>query len=146
MLPEDPKSTKNSDLLKRGNYWIASTRVTMYSILSPQKEFVLFIKLFAVTNMEIPKNTVERITRPWFRSCLHKSIGGRLRIHFWSGSLWNPLSSSMLKNKRIFSLVIAFSLVITEMTENFTEAIKYLTKLKETLRNYVWEKSHFIKQ
>ena len=35
---------------------------------------------------------------------------------------------------------------ITEMTENFTKAFKYLTKFKETLINYVWEKSHFKKQ
>ena len=35
---------------------------------------------------------------------------------------------------------------ITEMTENFTKVIKYLTKLKETLINYVWEKSHVKKQ
>ena len=35
---------------------------------------------------------------------------------------------------------------ITEMTENFTKVIKYLTKLKETLINYVWEKSHIKKQ
>ena len=55
--------------------------------------------LFVVKKMEIPKNTLERITRYWIRPCLHKSIGGRLPIHF-------TLSSSMLKNKRIFSLVI----------------------------------------
>ena len=29
---------------------------------------------------------------------------------------------------------------ITEMTENFTKVTKYLNK--ETLINYVWEKSH----
>ena len=34
---------------------------------------------------------------------------------------------------------------ITEMTENFTKVTKYLTKLKETLINYDWEKSHLIK-
>ena len=28
---------------------------------------------------------------------------------------------------------------ITEMMENFTKVTKYLTKLKETLINYVWE-------
>ena len=31
------------------------------------------------------------------------------------------------------------------MRENFTEEIKHLTELKETLINYVWEKSHFKK-
>ena len=35
---------------------------------------------------------------------------------------------------------------ITVMTENFTKVTKYLTKLKDTLMNYVWEKSHAIKQ
>ena len=35
---------------------------------------------------------------------------------------------------------------LTEMTKNSTKVTKYLTKLKETLINYVWEKSHVIKQ
>ena len=35
---------------------------------------------------------------------------------------------------------------ITEMTENFTKVTKYLTKFKETLINYVWEKPHIKKQ
>ena len=35
---------------------------------------------------------------------------------------------------------------ITELTENFTKVTKYLTKFKETLINYVWEKSHVKKQ
>ena len=35
---------------------------------------------------------------------------------------------------------------ITEMTEDFTKVTKYLTKFKETLTNYVWEKSHVKKQ
>ena len=46
------------------------------------REFVLFIKLFVVTKMEISKNMRERITRHWIRPCIHKSIGGRLPIHF----------------------------------------------------------------
>ena len=33
-----------------------------------------------------------------------------------------------------------------EITENFTKVTKYLTKFKETLINYVWEKSHVKKQ
>ena len=32
--------------------------------------------------------------------------------------------------------------IITELTENFTKVTKYLTKFKETLINYVWEKPH----
>ena len=35
---------------------------------------------------------------------------------------------------------------ITEIKENFTKVIKYLTKFKETLSYYVWEKSHVKKQ
>ena len=33
-----------------------------------------------------------------------------------------------------------------EMTENFTKVTKYFAKFKETLINYVWEKSHVKKQ
>ena len=36
-------------------------------------------------------------------------------------------------------------LEIIEITGNFTDVTKYLTKLKETLINYVWEKFHFKK-
>ena len=35
---------------------------------------------------------------------------------------------------------------ITEIKEIFTKIPKYLTKRKETLINYVWEKSHVKKQ
>ena len=35
---------------------------------------------------------------------------------------------------------------ITERTENFTKVTRYLAKFKETLINYVWEKSHVKKQ
>ena len=38
------------------------------------------------------------------------------------------------------------TLEITEMIENFTKVTKYLAKFKETLINYVWEKSHVKKQ
>ena len=34
---------------------------------------------------------------------------------------------------------------ITESTENFVKVAKYLTKLKETVINYGWEKSHLKK-
>ena len=37
-------------------------------------------------------------------------------------------------------------LEITEILENFIKVTKHFTKLKETLTNYVWEKSHFKKQ
>ena len=35
---------------------------------------------------------------------------------------------------------------ITEIIENFIKVTKDFTKLKDTLTNYVWEKSHFKKQ
>ena len=35
---------------------------------------------------------------------------------------------------------------LPEMTENFTQIAKYLTKLRETLINYVWEKYQVKKQ
>ena len=35
---------------------------------------------------------------------------------------------------------------IMEIMGNFTKVTKYLTKFKETLINYVWEKSHVKKQ
>ena len=37
-------------------------------------------------------------------------------------------------------------LEITEIIENFIKVTKDFTKLKDTLTNYVWEKSHFKKQ
>ena len=47
---------------------------------------------------------------------------------------------------QIDSLVLLETPEIMEMTENVTKATKYLTKFKETLINYVWEKSHVKKQ
>ena len=35
---------------------------------------------------------------------------------------------------------------ITEIIENFIKMTKDFTKLKDTLTNHVWEKSHFKKQ
>ena len=53
------------------------------------EEFDLLIKLFVVTKMEIPKNTLERITRHWFRPCLRKSIGSHLPVHF---TVWKTMA------------------------------------------------------
>ena len=47
---------------------------------------------------------------------------------------------------QVDSLELSETPEITEMTENFTKVTKYLTKFKETLINYVWEKSHVKKQ
>ena len=51
-----------------------------------------------------------------------------------------------IKNFQVDSLDLPETPEITEMTENFTKVTKYLTKFKETLINYVWEKSHVKKQ
>ena len=37
-------------------------------------------------------------------------------------------------------------LEMAEITENFMTVTKYLAKFKETLINYVWEKSHIKRQ
>ena len=37
-------------------------------------------------------------------------------------------------------------LEMAEITENFMKVTKYLAKFKETLINYVWEKSHIKRQ
>ena len=67
--------------------------------------------------------TLQRITRHWIRPCSHKSIVVTSQYILWSGSLWYPVRSSMLKNKRIFSLVIlalmpAFSTVQLDVAKN----------------------------
>ena len=48
----------------------------------------------------------------------------------------------MLYNGQVDSLELPETPEIEEMTENFTKVSKYLAKFKETLINYVWEKSH----
>ena len=48
----------------------------------------------------------------------------------------------MLYNGQVDSLELPETPEIEEMTENFTKVTKYLAKFKETLINYVWEKSH----
>ena len=52
-------------------------------------EFILFIKLFVFTKIDVPKNTFERVARHWIRPCLHKSIGDVLPIHF---TVWKPIA------------------------------------------------------
>ena len=52
----------------------------------------------------------------------------------------------MLYNGQVDSLELPETPEIEEMTENFTKVTKYLAKFKETLINYVWEKSHVKKQ
>ena len=52
------------------------------------------------------------------------------------------LCKACIINSQVDSPELPETLEITEKTENFTKVTKYLTKLKETLINYVCEKSH----
>ena len=51
-----------------------------------------------------------------------------------------------LYNSQVDSPELPKTPEITEIKENFTKVIKYLTKFKEALSYYVWEKSHVKKQ
>ena len=53
-------------------------------------------------------------------------------MHTYTGQVGSPESSETPE--------------LMEIMENFTKVTKYLAKLKETLINYVWEKSLIIKQ
>ena len=53
--------------------------------------------------------------------------------------------SKSIKKGQVNSLELPETLEIMQKTENFIKVTKNLTKLKETLTNYVWEKSHFKK-
>ena len=70
-------------------------------------ECFLFIKLFVVTKMEISKNTLTHITSHWIWPCISKSIRVCTQYILRSGSLWHPLSSSMLTNKGIFLSLVS---------------------------------------
>ena len=52
------------------------------------QEFVLFIKLFVLTKMEIPQNMLERITRQWIRPCI--GVGVRLPTNFYGLEAMEP--------------------------------------------------------
>ena len=67
-------------------------------------EFALFIKLFFATKMEISIKYAFSLNQTLFTQ---KYWGVASQYILRSGSLWHPLSSNMLKNKRIFSLVIS---------------------------------------
>ena len=62
--------------------------------------------------MKILKNTHERLTgpcllRPYSEPAYTKASRVASQYILWSESLWYSLRSSMLKNKRIFSLAIS---------------------------------------
>ena len=53
--------------------------------------------------------------------------------------------SKSIKKGQVGSPELPETLEIMQKTKNFIKVTKNLTKLKETLTNYVWEKSHFKK-
>ena len=84
------------------------------------REFVLFIKLFVITKMNILKNLLRGIESDLAYT---KASGVASQYILWSRSLWHPVRSSMRKNKRHFSLVIlklmsAFSTVQLDLAKN----------------------------
>ena len=94
----------------RCNCWKRTLKISYLTIINHWKElreFVLFIKLFVVTKMKILNKTLERITRHWIRPAYTKALGVPSKYILCSGSIRYPVRSSMLKNKRIFSLVIS---------------------------------------
>ena len=60
--------------------------------------------------------------------------------------LWLRPASSRHFYSQVDSLELPETPKITELTESFKKVTKHLTKFKETLINYVWEKSHVKKQ
>ena len=57
-----------------------------------------------------------------------------------------PVSLRVLLLGQVVSPELPETPEITEIIENFIKVTKDFTKLKDTLTNYVWEKSHFKKQ
>ena len=103
------------------------------------REFVLFIKLFVVRKMAIPKNTLERIKRHWIRPGLHKSIGSHLPIYFTVWKLMAPtLSISMHKIKPLFSLVISKLMSAFSLTVQFGVANNQITIIREVLEESLY--------
>ena len=74
-------------------------------------EFILFIKVFVVTKVFVVSNVLRWIEsylacRAWLLACT-KVSGVFSQYILRSRSLWNPLSSRMLKNMQIFLLIIS---------------------------------------
>ena len=78
--------------------------------------------------MKILKNKLERLTRPcllrpYSDLAYTKVLEVASQYILLSGSLWYPLRSSMIKNKRIFSLeisklILAFMFVQLDVAKN----------------------------
>ena len=68
--------------------------------------------------MEIAKNTLECITRHWIRPCIGSGVVSIYILQ--SGSLWHPLSSSMIKQ--------SFSLVISKLMSVFSISLYNLVE------------------
>ena len=79
------------------------------------REFVLFIKLFVVTTWRFWTKR-SNILRSIESGLASTKVSGISQYILWSGSLWHPLNSSMLKNKWIFSLVISEHVCFLSMT------------------------------
>ena len=69
----------------------------------------------------------------------------KLNFYFQRKQSMVPLDKE-LYNSQVDSPELLETPEITEIKKNFTKVTKYLTKFKETLRYYVWEKSHVKKQ
>ena len=65
------------------------------------------MKLFVFIKMRPSKNTLKVVRGTESDLAYTKLLGGDPQYIWRSGSLWHPLSSSMLKNKRMYLLVIS---------------------------------------
>ena len=98
---------------------VLCSRSFFCSCLSP----MVFVEHTCCSNVVDSKVALRGITRHWLGTCLRKRIEGCLPQYvLQSESLQHPLSSSMLKNKIIFLLVISklmsvFSLMTVQLGE-----------------------------
>ena len=98
-------------------------RILTHNHAQKHREFVLIIVLSFCCHKDedSDKNRLKRIKRHWIRPCYTKVSGGTFSQYvLWSGSIRHPLCSSMLKNKRFFSLVISkLMLAFSPLLYNF---------------------------
>ena len=113
---------------------------SLFDLLITGKSFenLCYLSSCSISQSWRLSRTLQRITRRWITPCSHKSIVVTLQYILWSGSLWYPVRSSMLKNKRIFSLVISalmpvFSTVQLDVAKNHIN-LNVAKKNSRTLR------------